>query len=124
MISDQTTTIGELKERVDKFIQEREWKQYHIPKNLAISITLEASELLEIFQWYKDDEIEELIKNPEKLKEMESELADVMIYCISLANTLGTNLSKVIFKKIDENKKKYPIEKVKGKYKNIQNSKS
>ena len=116
MISDKTTTISELTEKIDKFIQEREWKQYHIPKNLAISITLEASELLETFQWFKDTEIEELIKKPEKIKEIESELADVMIYCISLANTLGTNLSKVIINKIDENKKKYPIEKVKGKY--------
>ena len=61
---DQKTTIAELKERVKKFIEEREWKKYHTPKDLAISITIEASELLEIFQCLKEDEIEELIKIP------------------------------------------------------------
>jgi NTP pyrophosphatase (non-canonical NTP hydrolase) len=113
---DNLITMNELKARVNQFIQDREWKKYHTPKDLAISIVLESSELLEIFQWLKEDEVEELIKNPEKIKKIESELADIMVYCLSLSNRLGTDLSETIIEKIRENEKKYPVEKVKGKY--------
>jgi len=114
---DQITTISKLKERVDKFIKEREWSKYHKPKDLAISIAIESTELLELFQWLGDNEIEAMIHDSMKLKEIESELADILIYCLSLSNVIGTDLSKIVVRKINENEEKYPVEKTKGSYK-------
>jgi len=115
-MSDQTVTISEMKDRVRKFVEEREWTRYHKPKDIAISISIESSELLECFQWLGDDEIESMIKDHRKLKEIESELADVMIYCLSLSNALGTDLSRDVLEKLKENELKYPLEKTKGFY--------
>jgi NTP pyrophosphatase (non-canonical NTP hydrolase) len=111
---DQKVTVSELKERVDGFISEREWNKYHKPKDLSISIVLESSELLEHFQWLTDDEIETMLKDSQKLQQIESELADIVIYCLSLTNTLHADLSDIILRKLREDEKKYPSEKVKG----------
>ena len=113
---DQKVTVSELKERVDGFISEREWNKYHKPKDLSISIVLESSELLEHFQWLTDDEIETMLKDSQKLQQIESELADIVIYCLSLSNTLHADLSNVVLRKLEEDEKKYPSEKVKGSY--------
>ena len=95
------------------FRRVRDWEQFHNPKNLAISISLEAAELLENFQW-KD--LEESIKfareNKEKISE---EVADLLIYIFYLCNDLGIDFIDAIDKKIEENNKKYPIDKSKGK---------
>lgn len=115
-MSDQTVTISKMKDRVRKFVEEREWTRYHKPKDIAISISIESSELLECFQWLSDDEVEKIIKDHQKLKEIESELADVMIYCLSLSNALGTDLSRIVLEKLKENELKYPLEKTKGFY--------
>jgi NTP pyrophosphatase (non-canonical NTP hydrolase) len=113
---DQKVTVSELKERADRFISEREWNKYHKPKDLAISIVLESSELLEHFQWLTDDEIETMLKDSQKLQQIESELADIVIYCLSLSNTLHADLSDIVLRKLEEDEKKYPSEKVKGSY--------
>jgi len=113
---DQKVTISELKERVDRFISEREWNKYHKPKDLSISIVLESSELLEHFQWLTDDEIETMLKDSQKLQQIESELADTVIYCLSLSNALCSDLSNAVLRKLEEDEKKYPSEKVKGSY--------
>jgi len=94
----------ELFERIDRFIKERDWDQFHSPENLAKSIAIEAGELLEIFQWSSEGE-------PEKVKE---ELADVMIYCIQLAMKYGFDVEEIIHDKISKNEAKYPISKSKG----------
>lgn len=86
-----------------KFRNERNWEQFHIPKDLAISISLEAAELLEIFQWSGKDLV---CKNKkDKIKE---ELADILIYCILMANYFHLDIDKIIKDKIELNKKKYP----------------
>jgi NTP pyrophosphatase (non-canonical NTP hydrolase) len=113
---DQKVTVSELKEKVDRFISEREWNKYHKPKDLSISIVLESSELLEHFQWLTDDEIETMLKDSQKLQQIESELADIVIYCLSLSNTLHADLSNVVLRKLEEDEKKYSSEKVKGSY--------
>ena len=117
MTSDKNTSIRELRERVKDFIEHRDWSKYHNPKDVAISIALEAAELLENFQWIKESEIENITRNPKKLAALEDELADVLIYCISLANVLKTDIADTITKKIEKNIAKYPVEKVKGNYK-------
>ena len=85
------------------------------PKDLAESICIEAAELLQLFQWIKPEESEQFRKNLSKLKRIREELADVTIYCLNMANTLDIDLASAILEKLEENKKKYPTDKYKGK---------
>lgn len=107
---DHSTTVSQLKEIVHTFVEKRDWYKFHTPRNLAVSISIESSELLECFQWVPDNEAESVLRNPKKLRDVESELADITIYCLSLANVLGTSLSEIVQRKIEENEKKYPVE--------------
>ena len=102
MISKETADI------VKKFRDDRNWRQFHNPKDLAISINLEASELLEIFQWSADD-----LECSEKLEMVKEELADVLSYCILLADRYGLDLDEIIRAKMKKNAEKYPVEKAK-----------
>ena len=88
-----------------KFRDDRNWRQFHNPKDLAISVSLEASELLEIFQWSADDLVCE--NKREKIKE---ELADVLNYCILMADACGLDLDEIIQAKVKRNCEKYPVE--------------
>lgn len=92
-----------------KFRDDRNWKQFHDPKDLAISISLEASELLEIFQWSRDD-----VYCLDKIDKIKEELADVMNYCILMADACNLDLDKIITDKIKLNAAKYPVDKAKG----------
>lgn len=114
---DKETTVEELKKLVVKFRDERDWKKYHRPKDLAVSISIEAAELLEQFQWKNDEEINEMLKNKEKFDKISEELADVIDYCLSLSDVMKIDISETLKKKIEENKKKYPVEKIRGNYK-------
>ena len=89
-----------------RFRDERDWEQFHNPKDLALAINVEAGELLELFLWKTPDEA-----NPEKLKE---ELADVLLYSFLLANKYDFDVKKIMLDKIETNRKKYPVEKAKG----------
>lgn len=99
-------------ERIRKFRDERDWMQFHDPKNLAISISIEAAELLEHFQWKDDAAAAKHVS--ENLDAISDEIADVAIYLIELADNLGVDLSKAIISKLDKNAKKYPVEKSRG----------
>ena len=92
-----------------KFRDDRDWKQFHDPKDLAISISLEASELLEIFQWSRDD-----VYCLDKIDKIKEELADVVNYCILMADACDLDLDKIITDKIKLNAAKYPVDKAKG----------
>lgn len=96
-------------EQVLKFRDDRNWKQFHNPKDLAISISLEAAELLEVFQWSAED-----VKCEEKMDRIREELADVVNYCILMADACGLNLDEIVTEKIKRNNEKYPIEKAFG----------
>lgn len=96
-------------EKILNFQKEREWKQFHSPKNLAISLAIEASEILEIFQWTKDNKLPK-----EKKHHLSEELADVYYFLILLAHESGIDLKKAFNEKMEINEKKYPIEKAKG----------
>lgn len=93
-----------------KFRDDREWKQFHNPKDLAISISLEASELLEVFQWSGADTSSE-----NKIEKIKEELADVVNYCVLMADACGLDLDEIVQAKIEKNNEKYPVEKSKGK---------
>ena len=105
-------SIKELIEKVVAFRDARNWKQFHNPKDMAISISLEAAELLEVFQWSGTDVAVDTDKKLEKVRE---ELADVLIYAFLMGNDLGLDISEIVSKKIDENNRKYPVEKAYGK---------
>jgi NTP pyrophosphatase (non-canonical NTP hydrolase) len=113
-MNDNSTPIGYLKKLATDFRDKRNWKRYHNPKDLAISISIEAGELLELFQWKNLDEIYKSIENPNYLEEIRDELADIVIYCLCLSDILNIDLSASIVKKIEKNEKKYPIEKYRG----------
>lgn len=98
------------KELVLHFRDDRDWKQFHNPKDLAISISLEAAELLEVFQWSGSDTVCDNKKD--KIKE---ELADIVNYCILMADVCNLDLDTIVQEKIIQNDKKYPVEKAKGK---------
>lgn len=93
-----------------KFRDDRDWKQFHNPKDLAISISLEASELLEVFQWSGSD-----TSNLNKQEKIKEELADVINYCVLMADACGLDIDEIVQDKIKLNNVKYPIEKAKGK---------
>lgn len=101
--------MDSLEKKINEFRDERDWRQFHNEKDLAISISLEASELLELFQWKSS---EETIKT--KRDEIEDELADVMIYSMMLASNLDLDIKEIILNKLEKNNEKYPIEKSKG----------
>lgn len=110
---DQHTTLQDLKGRVAAFVAERDWQQFHTPKNLSMSIAIEAAELMEHFQWLTVEASRNLA--PEALAEIGEELADIVIYSLSLANTLGLDLARTVEAKMEKNVRKYPADKVKGK---------
>ena len=97
--------MHELTKKVVEFTRERDWDQFHSPVNLAKSISIEAGELLECFQWNDNYDLEEV----------KEELADVMNYCIQMANKLGVDPKQIILDKMEKTAKKYPVDKAKGK---------
>ena len=102
-------TYEELQKKSLAFRDERDWAKFHNPKDLAISISLEAVELLECFQWSGAD-----VEVPEKRQQMTEELSDIVNYCILMADRLGIDLMEAVSAKIDKNAAKYPVEKAKG----------
>jgi NTP pyrophosphatase (non-canonical NTP hydrolase) len=102
--------IKNLIERIKKFSEDRNWSQFHDPKNLAISLSLEASEVLELYQWTKDNQLK-----PERAVKIDEELADVFYWLIMLSNHYNIDLIQALNKKMDQNEEKYPAEKAKGK---------
>ena len=103
--------------KILKFRDDRDWKQFHNPKDLAISISLEAAELLEVFQWSAED-----VTCSDKIDKIKEELADVANYCVLMADACGLDVDEIIREKIKRNEEKYPIEKSKGskrKYTNL-----
>jgi len=97
-----------------EFAAERDWDQFHTPKNLATSLVVEAAELVELFQWTRGQSGWEEIDDPKLKKRAEEELADVLIYAIRFADLAGIDLEKAIREKIDHNASKYPSDKVRG----------
>jgi len=112
-MNDAQTTLQELKDRMATFVRERDWEQFHTPKNLSMSIAIEAAELMEHFQWLTVEQSKNL--DDEALSDIGEELADIVIYSISLSNYLGLDLASTVQAKMDKNIRKYPKEKVRGK---------
>jgi NTP pyrophosphatase (non-canonical NTP hydrolase) len=102
--------LEEIRLRLAEFARERNWDQFHTPKNLSMALAAEAAELLEIFQWLTDEQSKAIADNEKEMSLVRQEIADVFIYLTRLADKLGVNIEKAVLDKIAENELKYPIE--------------
>ncbi len=113
-MNDATTTVQELKSRVLAFAREREWEQFHAPKNLSMALAAEAAELMEHFLWATSEASREVVKDSAKRAKIAEELADIVIYSLEFANVSGLDVAAAIEAKMAANAKKYPVEKARG----------
>ncbi|MHA1974772.1 MAG: nucleotide pyrophosphohydrolase [Candidatus Hodarchaeales archaeon] len=113
-MTNKNNCLKELQGIVADFIAARDWTKYHTPKNLAMSISIESAELMEIFQWFTNEEAQKIASNEEVLVKMKDELADIVIYCLSLCDRTNINLEEAIREKMKRNEKRFPIEIVSG----------
>ncbi len=114
---DDQTTVAELTALVAQFVADRDWQQFHDPKNLSASIAIEAAELMEHFQWLRSDELEAVANDPKAIGEIREEVADILAYLLSFAARMKIDLSSALADKMAKNAKKYPAEQFRGKFK-------
>ena len=113
---DSTTTVDELRRMMAKFVEERDWRQFHAPKNLAMAMACEAAELMDHFLWMENDASREMVKDPARLAPIADEIADCLGVCLALANALDLDLSDAFRDKMARNVLKYPADKARGRY--------
>ena len=112
--TDDQTTLSQLRSVMEEFVQQRDWHQFHSPKNLSMALTIEAGELMEHFQWLTVDESRQL--TGDQIEAAGEELADVLCYALSLANSLEIDLATAFDRKMEKNRRKYPAEEFRGRY--------
>ena len=113
-MEDKNTTMTDLKNFVEDFVQERDWSQFHNAKNLSMALAIEAGELMDIFKWNSNTECDVMMSEDITRQEAIDELADVLIYAIPFANRNNINIANAIDQKMVKNRKKYPADKFKG----------
>ena len=113
-MTDGKTTVAELRARVLAFVHERDWEQFHSPKNLSMALAAESGELMEHFLWAESKASLEVARDPKKRPAIEAEIADVVIYALEFANICGIDLAAAIETKMAANAQKYPVEKARG----------
>ncbi|MEX2137946.1 MAG: nucleotide pyrophosphohydrolase [Pirellulales bacterium] len=115
-MTDDTTTVADLRATIAKFVAEREWEPFHSPKNLAISLAIEAAELMEHFQWLTIDESRAIANDSAKRAAAGEELADVLAYLLAMANALHLDVSATFQSKLAKNAEKYPVDLSRGRH--------
>ena len=115
-MNDSQTTIAELRKVVRQFVDERDWQQFHAPKNLSMALAIEAAELMEHFQWIGGEASRSAGDDAQKLTAISEELADVFCYTLAIANELNIDLSAAMADKMVKNAQKYPAEEFRGRY--------
>jgi dCTP diphosphatase len=113
---DSTTTLAELKALMAHFVAERDWEQFHSPKNLSMSLACEAAELMEHFLWMENAASRQVVQDEAKLGEIADEIADVALHLLALSNVLGLDLSETIRGKLAKAALKYPADTYRGRY--------
>lgn len=116
MTNDRNTTLSDLRDLVRRFVDERHWRQFHSPKNLSMSLAIEAAELMEHFQWIDVGESRAAAEDEAKLAAIREELADVLCYGLALANELDIDVSAAVRDKMLKNAEKYPVAQYRGRY--------
>ncbi len=118
-MADNDTTLTALCQRVVEFVAARDWEQFHTPKNLSIAIAVEAAELMEHFQWLTHEQAAAALQDEAKKATVADELADVLIYALSLANVLGVDVSTVVLNKLERNKRRFPVKEWRGRARGV-----
>jgi NTP pyrophosphatase (non-canonical NTP hydrolase) len=113
---DRTTTVADLRDAWTRFVAAREWNQFHSPKNLVMALACESAELMEHFLWIDNAASHEAVKDPATRELVADEMADVAGALLALCNALDLDLSDAIARKMAKNELKYPVDKVRGKY--------
>jgi NTP pyrophosphatase (non-canonical NTP hydrolase) len=116
MGADAHTTLGALRQAVAAFVDARDWGPFHGPKNLSMSIAIEAAELMERFQWLTSEEAQAAVEDPAERAAVADELADIVIYCLSLSNALGLDVSPAVLGKLQTNEHRYPAGEFRGRF--------
>ncbi len=115
-MNDRTATVAQLKALMARFTRERGWGKYHRPKDLAISVAIEAGELMELFQWKKPGEVTAMLRRPSERRRVADEMADVLAYLLRLSDEAGIDLASSLEAKDRQNRRKYPVHRFKGRY--------
>lgn len=123
MGSDAQTTVGDLRQAVAAFVDARDWQPFHGPKNLAMSIAIEAAELMERFQWLTTEEAQAAAEAPAEKAAVADELADILIYCLSLSNALDLDVSSAVLGKLQTNEHRYPADEFRGRFRRPERTK-
>lgn len=110
----QESDLRMLTEQLRAFAEAREWEQFHTPKNLVMSVAIEAAELMEPMQWLTAEEVEALKDDAAEREELGREIADVAIYLLRLADVMGIDIGSAIARKIEENEERFPVDVVRG----------
>ncbi len=106
--------LPKIQEEINKFVTDRDWDQFHTVKNLSMALSVECSELVEIFQWMKEDQTNNVKNNPETMIKVQDEVADIFFYLMRIVDKTGINLEDAVLAKIKKNADKYPVEKSRG----------
>ena len=115
-LDDTITPIAKLRTALKQFVAERSWEQFHSPKNLAMSLAIEAAELMEHVQWLSDVQSWEIKEDAERRAALGEEMADVFCYLLALCNVLDIDLTQTMLAKLDKNRAKYPVNEFHGRY--------
>ncbi len=116
-MADHDTTVASLRDMVQQFVDQRDWHQFHAPKNLSMALAIEAAELMEHFQWISADDSRKIGVEPSTLEAVGDELADVICYALAIANELSIDVDTALRRKMVKNEAKYPADKYRGRYK-------
>lgn len=115
-MNDSQTTMADLREMVRRFVDARDWRQFHSPKNLSMALAIEAAELMEHFQWITPEASRRANEDASKLNDVSEELADVLCYALAIANELNIDVAQAMRDKMKKNEAKYPAEEFRGRY--------
>jgi len=113
---DDRTTVHDLKTLVGQFVRQRDWEQFHTPKNLSMGIAVEAAELMEVFQWHDAAASAALLHTARGRRAAQEELADVLIYCLAFANRAGIDVVRAVRSKLSKNRRRYPAHRFRGRF--------
>ncbi|MFP4195568.1 MAG: nucleotide pyrophosphohydrolase [Candidatus Woesearchaeota archaeon] len=108
------TTLEELRNKIQEFNKERDWDKYHNPKDLFVAMVSEVGELAECYRWLTEEEVDTIHSHPEKKKQVEEEVADIMMYLIMISYKTDIDIFKAVEEKLEKNAKRYPVDKIKG----------
>ena len=115
--TDATTTLAKLRQIVRTFVDERDWRQFHAPKNISMAMAIEVAELMEHFQWIDVEQSRQVSENSDEFGAVRDELADVLCYVLAMANELNIDLTQALRAKMLKNEEKYPADTYQGRYK-------